>query len=69
MKKKFAIKIIKDLIKEFNNEIKDKVKEKASAKQYEDWSHVMHLVSVIECLDYVTDRMKILCREIKLLEE
>lgn len=65
MKKNPALKIIKNLIAEFNREIKQNKKEKIDSKRVEEWGNVMHLEGVNECLEYVTERMKMMCEEIE----
>ena len=69
MKKNPALKIIKNLIAEFNGEIKENKKEKIDSKRFEEWGNVMHLESVNECLEYVTERMKMVCEEIEAIKE
>jgi len=69
MKKNPALKIIKNLIAEFNGEIKENKKEKTDSKKFEEWVTVMHLESVNQCLEYVTERMKMMCEEIEAIEK
>jgi hypothetical protein len=69
MKKNPALKIIKNLIAEFNGEIKENKKDITDSKKCEEWASVMHLESVNQCLEYVTERMKMMCEEIEAIEK